>query len=183
MTSTSLVKSENLCRNSQHGKINGTSAVGQIPVCNGQLCIFFFLLLAKPQMYSISTVHWSAQEHIICNYCLQTAKKQNTKNTGGRDLINFKNTHSDKQSPENKSARPVLPLSLHLLFLGVCLLQTMVALHWGLYIGMIDEGICLTQGPVFSVPVPMSAHCSSASVVIHTNDKKRQRQVSCCCCC
>lgn len=109
MTSTSLVKSENLCRNSQHGKINGTSAFGQIPVCNGQVYSFLFLLLAKPQMYSISTVHWSAQEHIICNYCLQTAKK--TKNTGGRDLINFKNTHSDKQSPENKSARPILPPS------------------------------------------------------------------------
>lgn len=112
------------------------------------------------------------------------SKKPKKKNpTGGRDLINFKNTHSDKQSPENKSARPILPLSLHLLFLGVCLLQTMVVLHWGLYIGMIDEGICLTQGPVFSVPVPMSAHCSSASVVIHTNDKKWQWEVSCCCCC
>lgn len=109
-------------------------------------------------------------------------KNKQQKNTGGRDLINFKNTHSDKQSPENKSARPILPLSLHLLFLGVCLLQTMVVLHWGLYIGMIDEGICLTQGPVFSVPVPVSAHCSSASVVIHTNDKKWQWEVGCCCC-
>lgn len=38
-------------------------------------------------------------------------KQQKTKNTGGRDLINFKNTHSDKQSPENKSARPILPPS------------------------------------------------------------------------
>lgn len=72
-----------------------------------------------------------------------------------------------------------LALPLHLLFLGVCLLQTMVALHWGLYIGMMDEGICLTQGPVFSVPMPMSAQHSSASMVIHTNDNKRQLEVSC----
>lgn len=57
------------------------------------------------------------------------SKKPKKNPTGGRDLINFKNTHSDKQSPENKSARPILPLSLHLLFLGVCLLQTMVVLH------------------------------------------------------
>lgn len=70
------------------------------------------------------------------------------------------------------------PPFLHLLFLGVCLLQTMAVLHWELYIGMIDEGICLTQGPVFSVPMPISAHHSSASMVIHTNDNKRQLEVS-----
>lgn len=39
---------------------------------------------------------------------------------------------------------------------------------------MMDEGICHTQGPVFSVPVPMTAHRSSASAVIHTNDTKWQ---------
>ena len=109
-----------------------------------------------------------------------TAIKQQQKNTGGGDLINFKNTHADKQSAENKSDQACLSLSLflHLLFLGVCLLQTMAALHWELYIGMMDEGICLTQGPVFSIPMPMSAHHSSALMVIHTNDNKRQRKVT-----
>lgn len=42
---------------------------------------------------------------------LLSSNSKKRKKTGGRDLINFKNTHSDKQSPENKSARPILPPS------------------------------------------------------------------------
>lgn len=43
---------------------------------------------------------------------LQLLPSNNKKNTGGGDLINFKNTHADKQSTENKSAQACLSLSL-----------------------------------------------------------------------
>lgn len=89
-------------------------------------------------------------------------------------------THSGNKAQRINELSTVLSPHpfLHLLFLVVCLLQTMAALRWGLYIGMMDEGICLTQGPISSVPVPMSARHSSAPMVIRTNDNKQRREVS-----
>ena len=40
---------------------------------------------------------------------LQLLSSNNRNTTGGRDLINFKNTHGDKQGTENKSAQPCPP--------------------------------------------------------------------------
>lgn len=119
---------------------------------------------------------WSAQQPIISNYCLQTTKKPQVVEIQSSSKTHIQINKAQRINELSTALSP--PPFLHLLFLGVCLLQTMAALHWELYIGMIDEGICLTQGPVFSVPMPISAHHSSASMVIHTNDNKRQLEVS-----
>lgn len=118
---------------------------------------------------------WSAQQPIISNYCHQTTKTPQVVQTQSSSK-----THSGNKAQRINELSTVLSPHpfLHLLFLVVCLLQTMAALHWGLYIGMMDEGICLTQGPVFSVPMPMPARHSSESMVIHTNDNKQQLKVS-----
>lgn len=114
---------------------------------------------------------WSAQQPIISNYCHQTTEKT----TGGRDLIKFKNTHSDKQSTGNKWAqRCPLSSSLPPSAIPGCLpaadngCAPLRALYW-------DDG----WGHLpHSRPMPMSAHHSSASMVIHTNGKKQPLEVS-----
>lgn len=108
------------------------------------------------------------------NYCHWTPKKKQNC-AGGWDLITFKKPYSYKESRENKRAARWARSSICCSWVPACWRQWL-PFHWGLQTGMMDEGICHTQGLVLSVP-PASAR-SGASVVIQTNDNKPQWDTS-----
>ena len=85
-----------------------------------------------------------------------------------------------KKRLKNTSRLPSIspPSPDHLLILGARRLQPLLLLHRELYIGMMDEGICHSQGLVYAVPVPLSAQQPGATVVIHPNDNKLRPGVS-----
>lgn len=83
------------------------------------------------------------------NYCHWTPKKINC--AGGWDLITFKKPYSYKESRENKRAARWARSSICSSWVSACWRQWL-PFHWGLQTGMMDEGICHTQGLVLSVP-------------------------------
>lgn len=113
------------------------------------------------------------QRHIKCNYLLHT------RTAVGRHLINFTNAFKKHRKKQISSAAfPLSTSTCHSWVFAWC--RQWSRSSEGSVLGMMDEGICLTQGPVFSVPMPMSAHHSCTSTVIHTNDNKQQAEVSRC---
>lgn len=101
-----------------------------------------------------------------------TVFEQQKNCAGGWDLIMFKKTCLNKESRENKRAQHCVRSSICCSWVYAC------CRHWGLQTGMMDEGICHTQGLVLSVPVPVPARRSSTFMVIQTNDNKLQWDTS-----
>lgn len=101
-----------------------------------------------------------------------TVFEQQKNCAGGWDLIMFKKTCLNKESRENKRAQHCVRSSICCSWVYAC------CRHWGLQTGMMDEGICHTQGLVLSVPVPVPARRSSTFMVIQTNDNKPQWDTS-----